>query len=469
MRGIKRFFYIVVIAFIMGFILYVIPQFEWHSPTVDIKLDSDYVGLRPFSVEVRDRGKGLKRVSIVLLDEHGESSLIEKDYPPTVNEDRIEVRLDPKRLGIKDGPAEIRVMAEDRSHLKLFVGNKTAVGRKVRIDITPPKLEVLSRDHYINHGGSGLVIYRASEDTVKSGVKVGDYFFPGHKGYFKDPNIHMAFFAFPYNLDGSAKVAVTAEDAAGNSREAGFFYLLKNATYKKSTINISDDFIERKMVPILGGDSSQSGDPKDVFLKVNRDTRKENDSEIKRIGEKSRNDILWNGAFHQLSNSKVEANFADDRTYIYNGEVIDEQYHLGYDLAVTRRYPVEAANDGVVVFAGDMGIYGNTVIIDHGYGINTLYGHMSSIEVSVGDTVRKKEIIGRTGETGLAAGDHLHYGVYISGVPVRPVEWWDEKWIKDNILNKIEEARAEFGVGTGGSGAIPEKTPDEEAGLTKGN
>jgi len=468
MRDIKRFFYIVIIAFVIGAFLYVIPQFEWYSPTVNIKLDSEYVGLRPFDVEIKDKGKGLKRVSIVLVDENGESKLIDKDYPLTVNEDTIEVKLDPKRLGIKGGPAEIRVMAEDKSHLKLFVGNKTAVSKKVIIDVTPPKLEVLSREHYINHGGSGLVIYKASEDAVICGVKVGDYFFPGHKGYFKDPDVYMAFFAFPYNVDRSARVAVVAEDAAGNSKEAGFFYVLKNAAYKKSTINISNDFIERKMIPILGGDSSQNGDLKGVFLKVNRDIRKENDSEIKRIGENSRNAILWNSAFHQLSNSQVEANFADERTYIYEGEVVDQEYHLGYDLAVTRRYPVEAANDGVVVFAGDLGIYGNAVIIDHGYGINTLYGHMSSIDVSVGDTIKKKQIIGRTGETGLAAGDHLHYGVYIYGVPVRPVEWWDEKWINDNILNKIEEAKAEFGAGSGESSALPEK-PSKVTGLTGKN
>jgi murein DD-endopeptidase MepM/ murein hydrolase activator NlpD len=83
-------------------------------------------------------------------------------------------------------------------------------------------------------------------------------------------------------------------------------------------------------------------------------------------------------------------------------------------------------------------------MIDHGMGILTLYGHMSSIDVEVGDTVQKNDIIGRTGQTGLAAGDHLHYGIYINGVAVRPIEWWDEKWIKDNVVNKINEANGEF-------------------------
>jgi len=124
----------------------------------------------------------------------------------------------------------------------------------------------------------------------------------------------------------------------------------------------------------------------------------------------------------------------------------DKQYHLGYDLAVTKRYPIEAANAGVVSYAGNLGIYGSTVIIDHGMGVSSLYGHMSSIGVKVGDVVKKKQVIGRTGITGLAAGDHLHYGVYIHGIAVRPVEWWDPKWIRDNVVLKLLAAEQEFGI-----------------------
>jgi murein DD-endopeptidase MepM/ murein hydrolase activator NlpD len=139
----------------------------------------------------------------------------------------------------------------------------------------------------------------------------------------------------------------------------------------------------------------------------------------------------------QLSNTKVEANFADQRTYTYNKEPVDSAYHLGYDLAATKNYPIEAANSGVVAFAGDLGIYGNAVIIDHGLGLFTLYGHMSSMDVKAGDAVAKRQVIGKTGETGLAAGDHLHFGVYLDGIAVLPVEWWDQKWIDDNITPKL--------------------------------
>jgi len=147
--------------------------------------------------------------------------------------------------------------------------------------------------------------------------------------------------------------------------------------------------------------------------------------------------MLWDLPFHQLSNSKVEANFADERTYVYNDEVIDQAFHLGYDLAVTKHYPIEAANTGVVAFSGDLGIYGNTVIIDHGLGLFTLYSHMSLMGVKKGETVKRKQIIGRTGETGLTTGDHLHYATMLHGVPVLPLEWWDGRWVDENILSKI--------------------------------
>jgi len=172
--------------------------------------------------------------------------------------------------------------------------------------------------------------------------------------------------------------------------------------------------------------------------------RKKNNATIHDAGTKSEGVIMWDGPFHQLSNSKVEANFADERTYILNEEPIDKQFHLGYDLAVTKRYPIEAANGGVIVYADELGIYGNTVMIDHGMGVLTLYGHMSTIDVKVGDRVSKNDIIGRTGQTGLAAGDHLHYGIYVNGVAVRPVEWWDKKWIDDNVILKINQASGEL-------------------------
>ena len=192
------------------------------------------------------------------------------------------------------------------------------------------------------------------------------------------------------------------------------------------------------MAPLLADATARQGAPKDVFLAVNKRLRKENEDRITAITTKVTPSMLWKDAFAQLSNSKVEANFADQRTYTYNGEPIDTAYHLGYDLSVTKHYPVEAANSGTVAFTGDLGIYGNAVIIDHGLGLFSLYGHLSSIDVKEGDSLAKRQVLGKTGETGLAVGDHLHFGIYLDGVAVLPVEWWDQKWIDENITPKLE-------------------------------
>jgi len=245
-------------------------------------------------------------------------------------------------------------------------------------------------------------------------------------------------FAHPYNVPPAARAVLVATDKAGNTREMPLVYELKNVHYRKSTIALTDSFLQTKVASLLKDGEARLGSPKDVFVAVNKNLRKENEDNITAITRKSTAPILWSGAFAQLSNSKVEANFADQRTYTYDHQQIDAAYHLGYDLSVTKRYPVEAANSGRVAFAGDLGIYGNTVILDHGVGLFTLYSHLSSIDVKDGESIKQKQILGRTGETGLAGGDHLHYGVYLHGVAVLPVEWWDAKWIQDNIQPKLE-------------------------------
>ena len=152
--------------------------------------------------------------------------------------------------------------------------------------------------------------------------------------------------------------------------------------------------------------------------------------------------MLWNGPFHQLGNSAVESKFADHRTYFYQGQEVDQQVHLGFDLAVTANVPVLAGNSGTVLYADYLGIYGNTVILDHGMGVQSLYGHLSAIDVRPGERVEKNQPMGRSGMTGLAAGDHLHFTMLVGGHPVSCVEWWDPHWIEDRVVRKIREAQA---------------------------
>ena len=426
---------VIAIVGLIAAIIYFWPRLESKPPRIQLKPDSDMVGMAPIEISVADAESGLKSLAVTLSVGGKETSLAAERFATPVKEKSVSVAL-AKVPGIKEGPATLRIVARDAS---VFRGNETVVEKKLTLDLTPPDVQLVADDRYINFGGVGAIVYTVSADTATSGVRIGDYFFPGYKGTIKDkPEHFFALFAHPYDAQANTRAVLVATDKAGNRREQPLVYELKNVKYRKSTIALSDSFLQSKVVPLLQDVATRQAGPKEIFVAVNKRLRKENEDKITEITRQGSPKLLWQGAFVQLSNSKVEANFADQRTYTYNNEPVDTAYHLGYDLSVTKQYPVEAANSGAVAFVGNLGIYGNTVILDHGLGLFTLYSHLSSTDVKQGDAVKQKQILGRTGETGLAAGDHLHYGVYLNGVAVLPVEWWDAKWIADNIQPKLE-------------------------------
>jgi murein DD-endopeptidase MepM/ murein hydrolase activator NlpD len=437
-RVLKKLVLLVVLLAVIAGGYFIVPKFEWKAPQIKVTPETDVLALKPLEVEVNEQGTGLESFTVILIAGGTEHALINEKYDQPVMQKKLPVALSSKLTGLKEGPAVLRISARDRSLFRFFSPNETVVEKNLTIDITPPTLELIADDPYVNFGGVGLIAYKPSADTVSSGVKIGKYFFPGYKGQTKQPETYLVFFAHPYDVSEQEKALLIATDKAGNTREMAVAYTLKNVKYKKSTIPIGDEFIQSKVSPLVTDVAVRQKTPKEIFISVNRGLRQQNDDTIRTVSQKSADKMLWSGAFSQLTNSKVEANFADARTYTYQGENIDNAYHLGFDLSVTKRYPVEASNNGVVAFTGPLGIYGNTVIIDHGLGLTTLYGHLSSIDVKEGEAVKQKQIVGKTGETGLAVGDHLHFGVYLNGVAVLPIEWWDEKWIRDNVTPKLD-------------------------------
>jgi murein DD-endopeptidase MepM/ murein hydrolase activator NlpD len=426
---------LIVAAALAGGAWYLWPRIESEPPQIAVAPAVDTLGAAPLQISISDKGTGLKSVRATLTQGGTEVSLAAEQFAEPAKEKKIEVAL-AKVAGVKEGPAVLRIAARDAS---LFGGNEAVLQKEVTIDVTPPTVELVADDRYVNFGGVGVIVYKASPDTASSGVKIGRHFFPGFAGQVKDrPDHLLAFFAHPYDTAPEERPTLVVTDRAGNAREMRLAYELKNVNYRKSTLPVSDGFLQNKVTPLLADAGARQGAAKDVFVAVNRMLRKENEDRIEAITRQATPSMLWKDAFAQLSNSKVEANFADQRTYTYNGEVIDTAYHLGYDLSVTKQYPVEASNSGTVAFTGDLGIYGNTVILDHGLGLFSLYSHLSSVDVKAGDAVASRQILGKTGETGLAGGDHLHFGIYLAGVAVLPVEWWDQKWIDDNVTPKLE-------------------------------
>ncbi|HEU4625389.1 MAG TPA: M23 family metallopeptidase [Steroidobacteraceae bacterium] len=331
--------------------------------------------------------------------------------------------------------------------------------REIDVRLNPPALAALSTFHYINLGGSEMVVYRVSPASATSGVRVGDYEYPGFPAggagiANADPELHVAFFALLWDQDPNTAITLFARDDVGNEAHAGFDYRVLPKTFRKSRITLDDRFLAKVVPPILQNTPELKVDnPSDLlgsFLRINGDLRRRNAEQIAALAHSTEPKILWHGAFKQLVNTAVEGSFADQRTYVYQGKDVDHQVHLGFDLASTAMAPVTAANSGKVVHAGWLGIYGNCVILDHGMGLQSLYAHLSSIGVKVGDAVNEGDTLGRSGSTGLAGGDHLHFTMLVGGHAVTPIDWWSAKWVEDRITRKLREAGA--AVGAQGSG-----------------
>lgn len=323
------------------------------------------------------------------------------------------------------------------------------------VDLQPPRISVASAFHYINHGGAELIVYRVTPSDAVSGVRVGDEEYRGFPATgagieTNDSALKVAFFALEWDQPVDVPIQMFARDTHGNEAVATFDHRVFEKDFRESRINLSESFL-RSVVPSILQNTPEFdvADPTDLidsYLAINSELRERNNAAIAAMANETAPEILWRGPFKQLVNTAVEAGFADQRTYMYNGEPVDEAVHLGYDLASTAAAPVLAANRGRVLHAGWLGIYGNTVVVDHGMGLQSLYAHLSSIDVEPGDMVEIDGRLGRSGSTGLAGGDHLHFTMLLGGNAITPVDWWSDQWVSDRILRKLREAGAPEGA-----------------------
>jgi murein DD-endopeptidase MepM/ murein hydrolase activator NlpD len=344
---------------------------------------------------------------------------------------------------LKQGRARLVIVAVNNSWGRFFRGGRSVVTFDLPVRFSPPQVYALTTENDVTLGGTGMVVFRVSQGTVTSGVKVGPYFFRSWRMPGSKQDTRLCLFAYPYGVDPSTPARIIARDDAGNETIADFSYRVLPRKFHNGKIVLTDAFMERLVPPIM----SQTPQLKDQgsllknFLQINRQLRQIDTELLFKYGQQTSGHFLWSQPFLQLPQSKVEAYYGDARSYFYNGQVVDHEVHLGYDLASVAHAPVPAANDGKVVFTGYLGIFGNAVILDHGCGLETLYGHLSRIDVKPGETVKRGQTLGHTGETGLAAGDHLHFGVLLDGIQVDPIEWWDPHWIHDQILMKLTADR----------------------------
>jgi murein DD-endopeptidase MepM/ murein hydrolase activator NlpD len=422
-------------------------RMENEQPSIKLDLTSMFIGRdKELEIVLADHKSGLKRFWVAILQDGKETTLLEKHFPVTgilkkgtVNSESVRVRIEPKKNDLKDGQAMLRMMAVDYSWKSWGKGNRAYSEKEIVIDTKAPIIRILTRSHNISPGGSNLVAYALSEPCDTSGVQIADKFYAGYSGLRGNHETWAAFFALNNQQHSGTEIVLQATDRAGNQTKTGFPYYIKTKRFKKDTIQISDNFILKKLPEFektLAGLNLES--PVDKFLFINKELRGQNKAVLSKLMQQSDPHMYWENTFLRLPKSATRSGFGDRRTYQYKGKTIDQQTHLGIDLASLAMSPVPAANSGKVVYAETLGIYGRLVVIDHGYGLFSMYAHLSNFNVHVGQMVKKGDIIGNTGTSGLAGGDHLHFSILMSGTFVDPLEWWDASWIRNNITNKFE-------------------------------
>ena len=422
------------------------------APNVTIEPKLPGIGKKtPIEIRVEEAKRGLSGLSVEFVQGDRVEKLATREHTPRPpwafwgprdTTDTLTVEVGTETLkGLKEGPAKVRVVAQ-RAGSWLRSPDPVVVEREMKVRLRPPTVQVVSSRTYVDQGGSEVVVYRVSDSAVKDGVQAGSWWFPGFPLPGGGSQDRFALFGVPFDMADVSGVHLVAADDVGNVARASFIDRFRPKPFKSDKIEVTDAFLQRVVPPILDHESDlgDKGSLLDNYLAINGELRKKNYQTLIELSQKSEQKFLWSDVFMPMRNAKVMSSFADRRTYMYGGRSVDRQDHLGFDLASTSLAEVQAGNSGVVVLARFFGIYGNTVVIDHGYGLQTLYGHLSSIAVEEGQKVSRGQVVGRSGETGLAGGDHLHFSVLLHGLSVNPSEWWDSHWIHDRLKLKLGAA-----------------------------
>jgi murein DD-endopeptidase MepM/ murein hydrolase activator NlpD len=427
------------------------------TPTPELELSSDTpeIGRRgKIWISAREPQRGLSNVKIELIQNGKTYFSEEKSFPESspwkiwwrgIAEHELDLEIGKDRvLELESGEMIVRATAVGHDAW-LRSAKEAKKELALRVNLTPPRLKPSGKYVSVAQGGCEVVTYEVGESSVRDGVTVRDWFFRGHYVPGGKRSQRFVLFAVPYDLGNADGVKLIAEDALGNVAESTTF--INNFTPRpigSDNITLDDKLLEKATKEILANTPNvaiaEDAPLIEKFKAINGDLRKRNNFFLRQLAEESKPTFLWKDNFIRMPGSVLKGLFADRRTYYYRGKHVDTQDHLGLDLASVERAPIPAANSGMVLFANYLGIFGNAVVIDHGFGLMSLYAHLSSVDVEEGEEVSRGATIGRTGNTGLSGGDHLHFTMLLEGMPVTPFEWWDANWIADRLQRKLGRA-----------------------------
>lgn len=431
-------------------VVFLVRLYEFEKPQLSMLSDTTLLGSSAeITIGISDEKSGIQEIQVFIVQGQKRFKIhqrtnVRQSYLLQAGPEKMEetFSINTASLGFDDGRADILVLVRDFSFWRWLKGNETTSSYPVVLDTKVPKIWLVDYPASMRPGSSGIVVYRVSEPINKHGVEIDGMYHPGFAVPGRGDDIYGAMIAIDYDAESVKKAQVQVYDKAGNIGSVGFGINLRKVEKKEDRIDVSEGFLTTKLPEFSQyyPEMAEMESLLDQYLYVNNKVRDMNAARIKEICMKSSPERLWDGPFKRMRRSSRRAGFADYRSYYYDGKMIDSQVHLGIDLASVRQAEVEAANRGVVVSTDYLGIYGHMVIVDHGLGVFTLYSHLSQIQVKVGDQVEKSTVLGNTGTSGMAGGDHLHFSVLVNGIFVNPLEWWDESWLDLHIMNYLSSS-----------------------------
>ncbi len=428
--------------------LYLSPAFEQDKPIIKTQ-DKIYWNLKDkLNIKLEDES-GIKYYKVTFKD--GKKDIVLTEVITSTIQKNISIDVSPPKLDMfyKGDTATIEIEAIDNSKWNLLEGNKAVKTIEVSIDKKRPIANVIANSRYIQRGGSAVVVVKVEDKNLK------DLYISFNNTQrfkllpYKQDGYFIALIAWPIDIDKFKRINLIAIDKANNKTVSKIPFYIQKKKIKVDDIKLSESFIKNVSTFVL--EQSEEAIPdtlEDIFVYSNKELRAKNLQLLSDISIKSMTDEKIDSfnikAFKRLRGSSTVAGFAERRYYYLNNKKINEAWHLGIDWASVKNATIKTSNDGMVIYKGYLGLYGNTIVIDHGMGLSSLYAHTSTQKVEIGDIVNAKQSIAKTGATGAVFGDHLHFGVLVQGIEVNPLEWMDKNWIKVRITDILKNANKQI-------------------------
>ena len=419
------------------------PTLAWHEVPRGL-------GAEPVTVAftASDNSSGLDEVVVRISQNNLPKELSRKTFTaPGVLNETIEFTVNPKELELKEGNAELRVLAFD----KALWNNGARLSAVVEVNYLKPQIAALTPQQNGVLGGTEMVFYKVTGKPPQAhGVLAEGSLYQGfpaagwNDGFKGRQSVYLALYPIPASMgDSKESMRLIARDALGNSATGAFNYRIKQRRWASFRFPLTHerakqlrdtlyDYAKRENL-----DSKAIGDVATDLKNILKPLANSDEGFVGTALSRSTSTRLWREAFLPPVSASPTNSAGDQRVVLLEDRELVRGTSSGVRFPVSRRTPVVAANNGTVVFIGTLGLLGNTIVIDHGFGLASVYAHLSDVSATRGITVQRGQEIGRTGSTGFSQSEEVYFEIRLHGVPVSPNEWWDQTWVTDHIDNKV--------------------------------